>query len=109
MTTKPNPVPPAPAAKPAVKTAPATPPPARPRRISRREAQEAAARLQTDHRGQRVIVRFSLGQRVEHQVLIISFTLLVITGLPQGQAERVQAQDPEWRVNGKRGVVQARL
>jgi hypothetical protein len=33
----------------------------------------------------------------------------LITGLHQGQAERVQAQDPQWRVNGKRGVVQARF
>ncbi len=33
----------------------------------------------------------------------------VIIGLPQGQAEQVRAQDPQWRVNGKRGVAQARF
>ncbi len=30
----------------------------------------------------------------------------LIVGLPQGEAERFQAQDPAWRVNGKRGVIQ---
>jgi hypothetical protein len=30
----------------------------------------------------------------------------LIVGLKQGEAERLQAQDPAWRVNGKRGVIQ---
>jgi uncharacterized protein with ATP-grasp and redox domains len=30
-----------------------------------------------------------------------------IVGLPPGQAERLDQEDPEWRVNGKRGVIQA--
>lgn len=30
----------------------------------------------------------------------------LIVGLRQGEAERFQAQDPAWRVNGKRGVIQ---
>jgi len=33
----------------------------------------------------------------------------IIVGLRPGEAERLQAEDPAWLVNGKRGVVQARL
>ena len=33
----------------------------------------------------------------------------VITGLPPRRAEQLDAVDPEWRVNGRRGVVQGRL
>ena len=33
----------------------------------------------------------------------------IIVGLGEGDAERLSAQDPSWLVNGKRGVVQARL
>jgi uncharacterized protein with ATP-grasp and redox domains len=33
----------------------------------------------------------------------------IITGLRQDQAEQLDQVDPQWRVNGKRGVVQARL
>ena len=33
----------------------------------------------------------------------------IIVGLRPGEAERIQAEDPGWLVNGKRGVVQASL
>jgi hypothetical protein len=33
----------------------------------------------------------------------------IIVGLEPGEAERLRAEDPSWLVNGKRGVVQARL
>ena len=33
----------------------------------------------------------------------------IITGLAPGQAERLAAEDPAWLVNGRRGVIQARL
>lgn len=33
----------------------------------------------------------------------------IIVGLRAGEAERLRAEDPAWLVNGKRGVVQARL
>jgi hypothetical protein len=33
----------------------------------------------------------------------------LIVGLTEGQAERLAQQDPDWRVNGKRGVIQANL
>ncbi len=33
----------------------------------------------------------------------------LILGLRPGEAERLQTQDPHWRVNGRRGIVQARL
>ncbi len=52
-------------------------------RITRREAVEAAARLRTGPGGQRVVVRFDLSQRLEHQLLMVSFTALAVTGLPQ--------------------------
>jgi hypothetical protein len=33
----------------------------------------------------------------------------LIVGLAQGEAEQLQAEDPAWMVNGRRGLVQARL
>jgi len=33
----------------------------------------------------------------------------VIVGLPPGKAEELTQVDREWRVNGKRGVIQANL
>lgn len=33
----------------------------------------------------------------------------LIVGLKQGQAEQLYGEDPDWLVNGKRGVIQARL
>jgi hypothetical protein len=33
----------------------------------------------------------------------------LIVGLAEGEAERLQAEDPAWMVNGRRGLVQARL
>ena len=33
----------------------------------------------------------------------------IITGLAPGQAERLAVEDPAWLVNGRRGVIQARL
>jgi uncharacterized protein with ATP-grasp and redox domains len=38
-----------------------------------------------------------------------TFKSEVVVGLRPGQAERLDADDPEWRVNGRRGVIQARL
>jgi formate dehydrogenase gamma subunit len=55
------------------------------RYISRREAVEAAERFHSID-GKRVVVRFSLGERIEHYILLISFTLLGITGLAQSFA-----------------------
>lgn len=33
----------------------------------------------------------------------------LVVGLQPGQAERIASEDPEWLVNGRRGVIQARL
>jgi hypothetical protein len=33
----------------------------------------------------------------------------LIVGLAAGEAERLQAEDPAWMVNGRRGLIQARL
>jgi hypothetical protein len=38
-----------------------------------------------------------------------TFKSEVVVGLQVGQAQRLDAEDPEWRVNGRRGVIQARL
>lgn len=56
------------------------------RRISRRDAIEAAARLKMDVDGNRYVIRFSLSERIEHILLIISFTMLGLTGLLQRYA-----------------------
>ena len=58
----------------------------RPRRLTRREAMEAAARLRRDAQGNLLILRFTLSQRIEHLVLLVSFTGLALTGLPQRYA-----------------------
>jgi len=52
------------------------------RYINRREATEAAARFYIIN-GRNYVVRFSLGQRIEHYILLITFSLLGITGLAQ--------------------------
>jgi hypothetical protein len=38
-----------------------------------------------------------------------TFKSEVVVGLQPGQTDRLDAEDPEWRVNGRRGVIQARL
>jgi uncharacterized protein with ATP-grasp and redox domains len=38
-----------------------------------------------------------------------TFKSEVVVGLQPGRAERLDAEDAEWRVNGRRGVIQARL
>jgi uncharacterized protein with ATP-grasp and redox domains len=38
-----------------------------------------------------------------------TFKSEVVLGLQPGQAERLSAEDPDWRINGRRGVIQARL
>lgn len=55
--------------------------------ISNREAIEAAARLKTDFQGNRYVIRFTVAERLEHVLLIISFTLLGLTGLLQRYAD----------------------
>jgi formate dehydrogenase gamma subunit len=74
--------------KPVIKTAKTKPvqKKRRVRRISHRDALEAAARLRRDARGKRYVIRFSLAERIEHIVLMISFTMLGITGLLQRYA-----------------------
>ena len=46
-------------------------------------AQSLAARMQRMPDGSLVFLRFSRGQRIQHQILIASFTTLAITGLLQ--------------------------
>jgi formate dehydrogenase gamma subunit len=48
-----------------------------------REVQSLAGRLQTAPDGSRHFVRFSSSQRIEHYILIASFTTLAVTGLIQ--------------------------
>ena len=55
--------------------------------VSHREAAEAAARIKTDAQGNRYVVRFSVAERIEHALLIISFTMLGLTGLLQRYAD----------------------
>ena len=42
-------------------------------------------------------------------VALRTFKSELVVGLRPGQAEQLQAEDPEWLVNGRRGVIQARL
>ena len=48
-----------------------------------RTARELAARLQVQPDGTRVFIRFDSGERLQHQILIGSFTALGLTGLLQ--------------------------
>ena len=47
------------------------------------------------------VVRFTLAQRVEHAVMLTSFTLLGVTGLPQKYAESPISQ---WTINAFGGI-----
>jgi cytochrome b subunit of formate dehydrogenase len=51
-------------------------------------------------------VRFSAGQRIEHILLILSFTTLVITGLPQKYAGATWA---EWMISAMGGIEVVRV
>ena len=51
--------------------------------ITRSEAIEAASRLRVAPDGSRYVIRFFLTQRVEYLILLVSFTMLGITGLSQ--------------------------
>lgn len=53
------------------------------RAVTRREAAEAADRFRGSPDGKRYVIRFSAGERIEHTVLLFSFTGLAITGLAQ--------------------------
>jgi len=53
------------------------------RYIYYRDAVDAVKRLRIAADGTQYIVRFTLGQRIEHLVLMLSFTTLAITGLSQ--------------------------
>lgn len=69
--------------KPKVEKAASKAPAAIKRYIRYRDAVDAANRLRVTADGKPYVVRFSLGQRVEHIILMVSFTLLGITGLSQ--------------------------
>jgi cytochrome b subunit of formate dehydrogenase len=66
-----------------VEKAPSKAPSTIKRYIRYRDAMDAANRLRVAADGTPYVVRFTLGQRVEHLILIISFTILGITGLSQ--------------------------
>ena len=53
------------------------------RYIYYRDAIDAVKRLRVAPDGTQYVVRFTFGQRVEHLILILSFTTLAITGLSQ--------------------------
>ena len=53
------------------------------RYVRRREAVDAAMRFRIGEDGTRYVVRFTFEQRVQHWLLLISFTVLAITGLAQ--------------------------
>lgn len=51
--------------------------------ITHREASDAARRLKIAADGSRYVIRFFPAQRVEHLILLVSFTMLGVTGLSQ--------------------------
>jgi formate dehydrogenase subunit gamma len=53
-----------------------------------------------DERPESTVVRFTLTQRIEHVLLILSFTMLVLTGLPQKFAAAGWAQSMIWAFGG---------
>ena len=56
------------------------------RRISRYQLERTASQLRIDANGERSVIRFWRGQQIEHILLIVSFTMLAITGIPQRYA-----------------------
>ena len=53
------------------------------RYLRRREAMEAASRFRVAEDGTRYVIRFTSQQRIQHWILLLSFTTLGITGLAQ--------------------------
>ena len=53
------------------------------RYIRRREAMEAASRFRVAENGTHYVIRFTPEQRIQHWILLLSFTTLGITGLAQ--------------------------
>ncbi len=53
-----------------------------------------------ERRAEPWVVRFALPQRIEHLLLVVSFTLLVLTGLPQRFAATGWAQSMIWAFGG---------
>ncbi len=63
---------------------------ARARRI--RRARALAARMQIAPDGSRIFIRFSPGERREHQILLVTFTILAVTGLLQRYSKFLLAE-----------------
>lgn len=51
--------------------------------VTQREAAEAASRLRNTPEGERYVIRFDVGQRIQHVLLLVSFSGLGVTGLAQ--------------------------
>jgi formate dehydrogenase gamma subunit len=67
---------------------------------------ELAERLMADPRGRQLLRRFTPHQRVQHWVLMISFTTLVLTGFPIKFADRAWAQ---WLTHLMGGLTATRM
>ena len=65
------------------------------------ESSEASSPAQQQVQPVQSIVRFSLAQRIEHFVMLASFTILGVTGLPQKYA---QAPVSEWIIGALGGI-----
>ncbi len=61
---------------------------------------------QAGHAAQRTYVRFTLGQRIEHIIVLTSFTVLAVTGLPQ---KFVGAAWAQWMIAAMGGIELVRV
>jgi formate dehydrogenase gamma subunit len=69
------------------------------------EHEALARRLMADDRGRRALTRFTVQQRVQHWVLALCFTTLVVTGFPIKFADRDWAR---WLIGFMGGLTVAR-
>jgi len=67
---------------------------------------ERAVKLLADPRSRSVLVRFTPFQRVQHWILVVSFTLLVVTGFPMKFADQAWAA---WLIEKFHGLTVARI
>lgn len=74
--------------------------------LRQHEHEQLARQLMADPKGRRALVRFTPHQRVQHWILAICFTLLVLTGFPIKFADRDWAR---WLIDLFGGLTVARL
>jgi len=76
------------------------------RPVSKREAVDALKRMGPVQNGRQELIRFTLWQRLEHLILMITFSVLAVTGLSQTFDNLASVRQLELLLGGLEGVQQ---